>query len=115
PQSAGAAGVALVDHAGGLLGGDTRATSALPVASRLAAAIAGRQSSFSDVGQNGATYAFNIRPLPGDNLFVIGAMPAERSFAVLMLDWGEFGLILVASIALLVLLWLGADRWCVRP
>ena len=52
PQSAGSAGVALVDRAGGLLGGDTRATSALPVASRIAAAIASGQASFVELGQN---------------------------------------------------------------
>ena len=116
PQSAGSAGVALVDRAGGLLGGDTRATSALPVASRVAAAmIASRQASFSDYGQNGAAYDFHVRPLVGETLYAIAAIPADRSFAALLLDWGEFALILLAMLAAMTAIWLGADRWCVRP
>jgi two-component sensor histidine kinase len=115
PQSAGPAGVALVDRAGNPLGGDTRATSALPVASRLAAAIEGGQMSFADHGQRGAVYAYSIRPLDNESLFVVGAAPADRSLAAMLVEWVNFGLILIASIILLVVLWLGADRWCVRP
>jgi two-component sensor histidine kinase len=115
PQSAGSAGVALVDGAGGLLGGDTRATSALPVTSRLAAAIASGQASFADYGQNGAAYDFHIRPLGGETLYAIGALPADRSFMALLLDWAEFMLILLAMFVLMTAIWLGADRWCVRP
>ncbi len=115
PQSAGSAGVALVDRAGGLMGGDTRATSALPVASRLSAMIASRQASFADYGQNGAAYDFHIRPLVGETLYAIAAIPADRSFAALLLDWGEFALILVAMLVLMTVIWLAADRWCVRP
>jgi two-component sensor histidine kinase len=115
PQSAGPAGIALVDRTGGLLGGDTRATSALPVASQLAAAIASRQFAFSDYGQNGVAYDFHILPLGNGTLYAIGALPADRSFASLLLDWGEFVLIVLASIVVLTAIWLGADRWCVRP
>jgi len=115
PQSAGPAGVALVDRDGNPLGGDPRATAALPVPSRLAGAIAGRQFSFAEYGQNGATYDFAVRPLAGGTLFVVGAIPVDRSFATLLLDWWEFALIAVAIVVLLALLWLGADRWCVRP
>jgi len=115
PQSAGSAGVALVDRAGGLMGGDTRATSALPVASRIAAMIASRQGFFADYGQNGAAYDFHVRPLVGETLYAIAAIPADRSFAALLLDWGEFALILLAMLVLMTAIWLGADRWCVRP
>ena len=115
PQSAGSAGVALVDRAGGLLGGDTRATSALPVASRIAAAIASGQASFVDYGQNGLAYDFHIRPLGGETLYVIGAIPADRSLMAFLLDWGEFALILLATLVVMTVIWLGADRWCVRP
>jgi two-component sensor histidine kinase len=114
-QSAGPAGVALVDRAGNPLGGDPRATSALPVPSRLGGAIAARQFSFADYGQNGATYDFAVRPLAGGTLFVVGAIPADRSFTTLLADWWEFALIVVASVVLLALIWLGADSWCVRP
>jgi two-component sensor histidine kinase len=115
PQSAGAAGVALVDRSGGLLGGDTRATSALPVASRIAAVIASREDSFADYGQNGAAYDFHVRPLGGETLYAIGAVPADRSFMAFLLDWGEFALILLAMAVAITAIWLGADRWCVRP
>ena len=115
PQSAGAAGVALVDRDGAALGGDPRAVGALPVASRLSAAIAARQPSFSDHGQNGSAYDFSIRPLVGGTLFAVGAIPFDRSFSSLMLDWGEFAAILLACVLLMLVIWLGADRWCVRP
>src|SRR4051812_25056268 len=60
PQSAGSAGVALVDRGGAPLGGDPRATAALPVASRVADVIASGQTTFSEYGQNGAVYDFSI-------------------------------------------------------
>lgn len=115
PQSAGAAGVALVDRDGTPLGGDPRAVAALPVASRLSASIAAEQPSFSDNGQNGSTYDFSIRPLTGGTLFAVGAIPFDRNFSSLLLDWGEFVAIALASVVLLLVIWLGADRWCVRP
>jgi two-component sensor histidine kinase len=115
PQSAGAAGVALVDRGGAPLGGDPRATAALPVASRLSAAIAAQQPSFTDTGQNGSTYDFSIRPLTGGTLFAVGAIPFERTFASLLLDWGEFVAIILIGVVLLLAIWLGGDRWCVRP
>jgi two-component sensor histidine kinase len=115
PQSAGAAGVALVDRDGAPLGGDPRALAALPVSSRVVAAIAQRQANFSDYAQNGATYDFAIRPLAGGQLFAVGVVPSDRSFASLLLDWWEFALVATAGLVLVVALWLGADRWCVRP
>ncbi|HYD04465.1 MAG TPA: sensor histidine kinase [Reyranella sp.] len=115
PQSAGPAGVALVDQEGRPLGGDPRATAALPVASRLASAIASRQMSFTEYGQNGETYDFNISPLVGGTLFAIGAVPVDRGFVSLLLEWGEFLLVVVAAAVLLAAIWLGADRWCVQP
>ncbi|MCW5735747.1 MAG: hypothetical protein KIS73_16580 [Enhydrobacter sp.] len=115
PQSAGSAGVALVDRAGGRLGGDARATSALPVASRVAEWIASGQDAFADYGQNGAPYDFSVRPLQGETLYAIGTVPTDRSLMALLLDWGEFVLILLAMAVVMTAIWLGADRWCVRP
>jgi two-component sensor histidine kinase len=115
PQSAGPAGVALVDRDGAPLGGDPRATGALPVASRVAGAIASGQSAFSEYGQNGAIYDFSIRPLAGRTLFAVGAVPVDRNFASLLLDWGEFAMIVLATLVVLTAVWLGGDRWCVRP
>ena len=44
----------------------------------LSAAIAARQPSFSDYGQNGSAYDFSIRPLAGGTLFAVGAIPFDR-------------------------------------
>jgi two-component sensor histidine kinase len=115
PQSAGSAGVALVDREGAPLGGDPRALAALPVPSRVVAAIAQRQANFSDYAQNGATYDFAIRPLAGGQLFAVGVVPSDQSFASVLLDWWGFALVAAAGLVLVVALWLGADRWCVRP
>lgn len=115
PQSAGSAGVALVDRAGGLIGGDPRATSALPVASRVAAWIASGQASFAEYGQNGAPYDFHVRALRGETLYAIGTVPTDTSVMAFLLDWGEFALILLAMAVVMTAIWLGADRWCVRP
>src|SRR5205814_706489 len=97
------------------LGGDPRTTAALPVASRVAGVIASRQTAFSEYGQNGAIYDFSVRPLAGGTLFAIGAIPANRSFAALLLEWGEFAIIVLTALVVLSAIWLGADRWCVRP
>ena len=96
-------------------GRHTRATSALPVASRVAAAIASGQASFVDYGQNGSAYDFHVRSLGGETLYAIGAIPADRSLMAFLLDWGEFALILLATLVVMTVIWLGADRWCVRP
>jgi nitrate/nitrite-specific signal transduction histidine kinase len=32
-----------------------------------------------------------------------------------LLDWGEFALILLSMAVAMTAIWLGADRWCVRP
>jgi two-component sensor histidine kinase len=114
-QSSGAVGVALINRAGAPLGGDPRATAALPVSSRVAGAIASGQTRFSDYGQNGAAYDFSIRPLAGGSLFAIAAMPADRSFASLLMDWWEFAVVLLSSAIVLTVISLGARRWCVQP
>jgi two-component sensor histidine kinase len=36
-------------------------------------------------------------------------------FATLLADWGGFALVLLALAVALLAVWLGADRWCVRP
>jgi two-component sensor histidine kinase len=84
------------------------------VASRLAGAIASRESTFSSYSHTGAPYDFAVRPL-GPNLFAVGAQASDRGFAPLLLDWGEFALGLLAAIMALAVLDLGVERWCVRP
>ena len=94
PQSAGAAGVALVDRDGAPLGGDPRAVAALPVASRLSAAIAAAQPSFSE------QRAERQRPtISASGRWQVARcsrsarIPFDRSFSALLLDWGEFAAI----------------------
>ena len=77
PQSAGAAGVALVDRDGAPLGGDPRATAALPVASRLAGAIAAAAAVLLRLRAERRAYDFSIRPLAGGTLFAVGAHPVR--------------------------------------
>ncbi|MGH8432102.1 MAG: PDC sensor domain-containing protein, partial [Solimonas sp.] len=67
--------MALVDRNGDSVAGDSRATRALPTASRLAAAIVGGQLMFSDFGQDSLFYDFRTLPLPGNSLFVVAAAP----------------------------------------
>src|SRR5215470_16545305 len=63
--------VALVDRSGGSVAGDARATRALPVAARLAAAAASDQQRFRDYGQDGSLYDFHLLPLGGQSLLVV--------------------------------------------
>ena len=63
--------VALVDRNGGSIGGDPLATRALPVPARVAAAIVGGQTAFSDYGQDGSLYEFHLLPLASNSIFVV--------------------------------------------
>jgi two-component sensor histidine kinase len=107
--------VALVDRGGTSVGGDPQATRALPVATRVAAAIVGSQVAFRDYGQDGQLYEFRILPLANTTIFVVTAAPVTEGFASLLDSWGGFALVVLALAAALLAVWLGADRWCVRP
>src|SRR5262249_31942911 len=65
--------IALVDRSGASIAGQPKATRALPVPARLAAALVGEQNAFRDYGQDGSFYDFQILPLPGNGLFVVAA------------------------------------------
>ena len=115
--SAGDVAVALVDRAGASLGGDPEATRVLPVA------VAGRRARSSAARRRSATTARTARSTisascrsPSNSIFVVAAAPVAEGFAALLVDWGGFaagraGARRCASLAV----WLGADRWCVRP
>ena len=107
--------VALVDRNGGSVAGEPQATRALPAAARVTAAIVGGQTTFRDYGQDGSLYAFHILPLAGNALFIIAAAPVADSFPALVDNWGGFALAVLALGVALAVVWLGADRWCVRP
>jgi two-component sensor histidine kinase len=87
----------------------------LPAAARVTAAIVGGQTTFRDYGQDGSLYAFHILPLAGNALFIVAAAPVADSFPALVDNWGGFALTVLALGIVLAVVWLGADRWCVRP
>ncbi len=109
------AAVALVDRNGGSIGGDPLATRALPVAPRVAAAIVGGQTVFSDYGQDGSLYEFHLLPLASSSIFVVSAAGVADGWPGLVDIWGGFAAIGLALAGALLAVWLGADRWCVRP
>jgi two-component sensor histidine kinase len=107
--------VSLVDRRGISLAGSAEAARVLPVAVRLAAAIVGGQKAFRDYGQDGQLYEFRLLPLDDTSIFVVAAAPVVEGLPLLLADWGGFVLVVLALAAALLAVWLGADRWCVRP
>jgi len=107
--------VALIDRSGASIGASVETARTLPVATRVAAAIAGRQTLFKDYGQDGTLYEFSLRPLMGSAMFVVAAMPVEQGFLVLARAASGLVLLLLALVVSLAAVWFGADRWCVRP
>jgi two-component sensor histidine kinase len=107
--------VSLVDRRGVSLAGSPEAARILPVAVRLAAAIVGGQTAFRDYGENGRLYEFRLLPLAETSIFVVAAASVAEGFPTLLADWGGFILVVMALAVALLAVWLGADRWCVRP
>ena len=109
--------VSLVDRGGGSLGGSAEAARTLPVAARLAAAIVGGQTAFRDYGQDGQLYEFRLLPLAGNpDLRRRGGAGRRMACPSLLgrlgrVHAGRAGAGRRRSLAV----WLGADRWCVRP
>ncbi|MPZ32144.1 MAG: HAMP domain-containing protein [Rhodospirillales bacterium] len=107
--------VSLIDRRGVSLAGSAEAERVLPVAVRLAAAIVGGQKAFREYGQDGQLYEFRLLPLADASIFVVAAATVAEGFPSLLGDWGGFILVVLALAAALLAVWLGADRWCVRP
>ena len=107
--------IALVDRNGGSVAGDPRATRALPVPARVAAAIVGGQTTFRDYGQDGSLYDFHVLPLANNTLFIVTGAAVEDRLASLVETWGGLALLVLALGLVLTVVWVGADRWCVRP
>ncbi|MBS0520193.1 MAG: sensor histidine kinase [Proteobacteria bacterium] len=107
--------VVLIDGSGATVGGDAQMSFSLPVAARLAAAIADGRSRFNDYGRDGRLCRFFIAPLAGQALFAVAVMPMTSDLSAILHEFGRFGLIALAGVAVLIVTWFGADRWCVRP
>ncbi|TAJ24626.1 MAG: hypothetical protein EPO67_23005, partial [Reyranella sp.] len=107
--------VAVVDRAGVSVGGDAAAMRRLPASARMAAAVAGGQDDFSEYGQDGTLYTFRLQPIDGSALFAVASAPLAEGPLVLAGAWAGFALVVLAAVVVLVVIWLGADRWCVRP
>ena len=107
--------VALIDRSGASIGASVETARTLPVATRVAAAIAGGQTLFKDYGQDGTLYEFSLHPLVGSAMFVVAAVPVDQGFLVLARAGSGLVLVLLALVTSLAAVWFGADRWCVRP
>lgn len=114
-DSTGGTAVAVVDRSGAPIGGDATAMRRLPVPARLAEVLTGSQVRFSDFGQDGSFYEFRVRPVGGNALFAVVSAPVGDSALASAGAWAPFFLVVVASLVVLLVIWFGADRWCVRP
>ena len=107
--------VAVVDRSGAAVGGDAAAMRRLPVPARLVEALSSAQTGFSDFGQDGSFYEFRVGPVGGNALFAVVSAPVSDNPLAYAGAWAGFFLVVLASIVVLLVIWLGADRWCVRP
>jgi two-component sensor histidine kinase len=107
--------VVLVDRSGVAIGGKAEMVRVLPAAARLAAALVGGQASFRDYGQDGTLYEFRILPLVRNAIFAVAAAPTTDPFLSLVRAGDGLVLVALALVVALVAVWIGADRWCVRP
>lgn len=114
-EAPGGTAVAVVDRSGAAVGGDAAAMRRLPVPARLVEALTGTQSGFSDFGQDGSFYEFRVGPVGGNALFAMVSAPVSDNPLASAGDWAGFFLVVLASIVVLLVIWFGADRWCVRP
>ena len=110
-----ATAVILVDRGGTMIGGNADMASSLPVPKRFAAAVAAGELVFTDYGQDGSLREFHVQPLVSGATFAVTALPLATTFAGLFADWGLLSLIILALGLVLITLWIGADRWCLRP
>lgn len=107
--------VAVVDRSGAAIAGDAQAMRRLPVPARFAEVLTGGRLAFADMGQDAAFYEFRVRPVGGSALFVVVSAPSPEGWVLLSAPWTHFLLVVLSVIVVLVVIWFGADRWCVRP
>ncbi len=114
-EASGGTAVAVVDGSGAAVGGDAMAMRRLPMPARLAEALTGVQTGFADFGQDGSFYEFRVGPVGGNALFVVVSAPISDNPLASAGAWAGFFFVVLASIVVLLVIWFGADRWCVRP
>ncbi|MFN4016521.1 MAG: histidine kinase dimerization/phosphoacceptor domain -containing protein [Reyranella sp.] len=114
-EAPGGMAVAVVDLSGAAVGGDATAMRRLPVPARLAEALTGASTRLSDFGQDGFFYDFLVRPVGDNALFVVVSAPVGDSPLAFVGAWAGFLLVSLAAMVVLLVIWVGADRWCVRP
>jgi len=107
--------VAVVDRSGAAIAGDAQAMRRLPVPARFAEVLSGSRLAFADVGQDATFYEFRVRPVAGSALFVVVSAPSPEGWVLLSAPWAGFLLVVLSAIVVLLVIWFGADRWCVRP
>jgi two-component sensor histidine kinase len=115
PLTTGPVTLAVVDRLGGSVGRDPQATRALPVAARLAASIVGGQLAFREYGPDGSLYQFQVLPLSNSGLYVVAAAAIADGFRSFIDIWGGVFLVVLTLVIALAVVWLGANRWCLRP
>src|SRR5262249_48754134 len=55
------------------------------------------------------------QPLASGATFAVTALPLTETFAGVVADWGLLAAVAVASLVVLLVVWIGTDRWCLRP
>ncbi len=109
-----ATAVILVDRRGAMIGGNAEMASSLPVPKRFEAAVAASEPVFTDYGQDGALREFHVQPLASGATFAVTALPLTQTYAGALADWGLLALIVVALLLVLLVIWVGTERWCLR-
>jgi len=110
-----ATAVILVDRRGAMIGGNAEMASSLPVPKRFTTAIAASELVFTDYGQDGSLREFHVQPLASGATFAVTALPLTESFASVAADWGLLAVVIVALLVVPLAVWIGTDRWCLRP
>ncbi len=109
-------GVAVVDRSGRAIGGDAQAMRRLPSAGPSCSSIdRKRRWDPPTSARTRSFYEFEIRPVGGNALFAVASAPVVDGPLAFAGDWAAFFLVVLAAIVVLLVIWFGADRWCVRP
>lgn len=114
-ETSGGTAVAVVDLSGAAVGGDAASMRRLPVPARMAEALTGPSTGFTEFGQDGDVYEFRVRPVGGNALFVVVSAPVSDDPLAFAGAWAGLILVALSSVVVLLVIWFGADRWCVRP